>query len=159
MHFKAALVILTLLVLQGCSIFATSPQNIRVTVSNIEVGESTMLEQTYLVTLRLQNHGDRRIDITGGSFNLDVNGQDFASGVSNSPVAISAYSDALIEVRMVSTLFGMLRVIQSLQNDRAQQMEYEISGRVSVKGRPVDTRFQEQGGFSFPATTPRRDRP
>ena len=88
---------------------------VRVTVSDIRVLEATLLEQRYQVTLRVQNRDERALEIRGGSFDLVINGVDFGSGVTDQGLDIPAYSDAKLDVRMISTAFGMLRLIQGLQ--------------------------------------------
>jgi LEA14-like dessication related protein len=115
--------------------------------------ESTLLEQLYEVTLRIQNRGDQEISIRGGSFDLEIDGKDFGSGVTDAQVTVAPYSDAKIDVRMVSTLFGMLRLIQSLQDQTGESggaLAYEISGRFSVEGNLGGVGFRETGEISLP---------
>jgi LEA14-like dessication related protein len=150
MKMKVALLAVLLTVLSGCAGFGGRQDPIRVTVSSIHVLESTMLEQLYLVTLRVQNHDVDTLEIEGGSFDLQINGRDFGSGVSQTSVSIPPYADDVIEVRMVSTLFGMLRVIQSLQSGGGEKLDYELSGRVSARGYPLGIRFHEYGDLGLP---------
>jgi LEA14-like dessication related protein len=141
----------SLLLLSACAGLGTQREQVRVTVSDIRVIESTLLEQLYEVTLRIQNHGEEGISITGGSFDLAINGQDLGSGVTDQAVMIPAYSDEKVNVRMVSTVFGMLRVILSLQERSDQTLEYEISGRFSLEGGFGGVSFREAGEISLPS--------
>jgi LEA14-like dessication related protein len=153
MAFRLAGLAVSLLLLSACAGLAPQREQIRVTVSDIRVIESTLLEQLYEVTLRIQNHGEQAIAITGGSFDLAINGQDLGSGVTDQAVTIPAYSDEKVQVRMVSTVFGMLRVILSLQERSDQTLEYEISGRFSLEGGFGGVSFQEAGEISLPSRT------
>ena len=130
---------------------------VRVTVSDIEVIEASMLEQLYRVTLRVQNRDDQAIEIRGGSFDLAINGSDFGSGVTDQHLSVAAFSDAKLEVRMVSTVFGMLRLIRGLQARDGEPLGYEISGRFSVGGDFGGLRFHEAGEITLPGS--RADRP
>ncbi len=145
-----ALVVLTLVACAGVDSYRGP---IRVTVSNIQVLESTLLEQLYLVTLRVQNHGEEPIAIRGGSFDLEINGKDFGAGVTDQAVTVAAYSDAKIEVRMVSTAFGVLRLIQGMRERTDGSLQYEISGRLSAEGALGGLPFREAGEISLPERT------
>ncbi|MBT8430696.1 MAG: LEA type 2 family protein [Gammaproteobacteria bacterium] len=150
MNFRHAVLTLLLLFLTACAGVDSYRDPIRVTVSGIQVLESTLLEQLYLVTLRIQNHNEEPISIRGGSFDLEINGKDFGSGVTDQAVTVPGYSDAKVEVRMVSTVFGMLRLIQSMRERTDQSMQYEISGRLSAEGVLGGLPFREEGEISLP---------
>lgn len=157
MTFRCAGLAFSLLLLSACAGLEKQPDLIRVTVSDIQVVESTLFEQLYQVGLRIQNRGEKAITITGGSFDLAINGKDLGSGVTDQMVTIPAYSDARADVRMVSTAFGMMRVILSMQErsgQSIQSIEYEISGRFSVEGGSAGCRSVKQGKSRCPAVEP-----
>lgn len=150
-HFRNQWIFVVLLVvLSGCAGLDTYREGVRVTVSDIEILDSTMMEQLYRVTLRIQNRNDQPLSMQGGSFDIEINGKDFGSGVTDTAVTIPPYDDAKIEVRMVSTLFGMLRIIRSLQDRDAGEFDYSISGRLSVEGVLGGLSFRETGELSLP---------
>jgi len=138
--------------LGGCSTLGLSSDTLKVTVSNIEVIEATLLEQLYRVTLRIQNRSDQSVTLSGGSFDLDLNGREFGSGVTDQGVTIAPFSDAQVDVRMVSTVFGVVRLVQGLQNNQGEPLTYEISGRFSTDGL-VPLSFSESGEIDLPQQT------
>ena len=139
-----------LLVLAGCAGLSKYREGIKVSVSDIEVLETTMMEQLYLVTLRIQNRNDQALTLIGGSFDLEINGREFGSGVSDARVTIPPFTDEKIQVRMVSTLFGMLRLVQSFRESTEKALEYEISGRLSIEDALGGVPFSESGRISLP---------
>ncbi len=141
-------------VLAGCASLGTQRESPRVTVSAIQIVEATLLEQVYAITLRIQNRSERELGIRGGSFDLALNGKDFGSGVTNQQVSVPPYSDAQIEVRMVSTVFGWVQLIQGLQARQGQSLVYEISGRFSVDGGFGGVAFREVGEIELPTAMP-----
>ena len=150
LRFTSAAVLL--LMLAGCAGLGPVPDAVRVTVSDIRVIDATLLEQLYLVTLRVQNRSERALVIQGGSFDLEINGRDFGSGVSDQQLTVPAFADGKIEIRMVSTVFGMLRLIQGMQERNGQQIDYAISGRFSTQGSLAGVRFQESGEIMLPSS-------
>lgn len=135
---------LPLLAAGGCASLLPAGDHVRVTVSDIQVEEATLMEQLYRVRFRVQNRSDRPLSIRGGSFDLDLNGREFASGVSDAVVEVPAYADAQIEVRMVSTVFGFVRLFRGLQQESAQPLRYRVSGRLAGGGL-AGIRFEERG--------------
>jgi LEA14-like dessication related protein len=140
---------LLLLHLAGCASLGMQKDSVRVTVSDIQVIEATLMEQLYRVTLRVQNRSDRPLSVAGGSFDLELNGRDFASGVSNQSVEIPAFSDAQIDVRMVSTVFGVVRLVQGFQDRRGESLSYNISGTLATDGL-LGIGFEESGEIALP---------
>lgn len=141
---------LLLLSLAGCAGFGGHRDAVRVTVSAVEVLESTVFEQLYRVTLRIQNRSESPINIRGGRFDLVVNGRDFGAGVTDSRLTVPAYTDATLDVRMVSTLFGMVRLFQGLSEPGRSTLRYEISGRFSTDNAIGGLGFREQGEIALP---------
>ena len=138
------------LLLAGCAGFGGYRDDVRVTVSDIRVLDATVLEQLYDVTLRVQNRSERPLAIRGGSFDLAINGRDFGSGVSDQQLTVPPYADAQLSVRMVSTVFGMLRLIEGLQQDRGGRIDYEISGRLSLDNAFGGLSFRDAGEIAMP---------
>ncbi len=153
MFYRLGWMIVVAAILGGCAGWGTYRDGIRVTVSDIRVIDATLLEQLYDVTLRIQNRGDRSIAIRGGSFDLAINGRAFGSGVTDHQVTVPAYSDAQVQVRMVSTVFGMLRLFQGLQLEQREALEYEISGRFSLADSIGGLSFHEAGEILLPRRT------
>jgi len=154
MVFRQLLVAAMCLLLVACAGIEPKRDPVRVSVSGIQVQESTLLEQLYLVTLRIQNHEPDAITINGGSFDLEINGRDFGSGVTDQTVTVPGYSDAKVEVRMVSTVFGVLRLIQGMRERTDQTLQWQISGSLSLEGTLTGLSFTEAGEISLPDRGP-----
>ena len=133
------------LLLNGCASMMPRDDRVKVTIVDIHPLESTLMEQRFLVKLRLQNRGSEPLSIAGMSFDLELNGKDFASGVSNQAVTAEGFGEALLEVKVSSTLFGVIRQIQTLQNREPQPFQYRISGSLSSPDSLFGLGFSEQG--------------
>lgn len=147
---RRLLLMILLLGISGCAGIGGYRESVRVTVSAVEVLESTVFEQLYRITLRVQNRGEQAVTIRGGSFDMAINGRDFGSGVSDSVVTVPAYADAVLDVRMVSTLFGMFRLFQGLSAEDSEVLTYEIRGRFSADGFLGGIAFHEEGEIALP---------
>ncbi len=91
MFLKYSSVFLFFLVLSGCASVVPQPDQFKVNISSMRMLESTLMEQRFQVSLRVMNRGREAVSIDGMSFDIELNGKDFASGVSNEKVSIPAF--------------------------------------------------------------------
>lgn len=134
-----------LMLLAACASMMPEKDRIKVTMVDVRPLESTLMEQRYLITLRVQNRSQQALTIDGLSFDLELNGRDFASGVSNTKVTAPSFGEGVVEVKVSSTLFGVIRQIQSLQTRQDQPFQYRISGSLHSPDSLFSLPFDEQG--------------
>lgn len=103
------------------------------------------MEQRYLIKLRIQNRSQKPLTIDGMSFDLKLNGKAFASGVSNQQATASAYGETMLEAKVSSTIFGVMRQLQSMQEMGSKPFQYEISGNLSIPDSYFNVPFRESG--------------
>ena len=83
--------------------------------------------------------------VEGLSFDLELNGREFASGVSSQAVTIEPLSEALLSVDLTSTLFGLVRQIRSMQQLQDKPFSYVLSGIFHTSEAAFGIAFREQG--------------
>ena len=143
------LLLLFLLTLSGCASLQSQEDRIRVSIADLRPLASTFMEQRYLVKIRLQNRSKAELNIEGMSFDLDLNGRRFASGVSNQQTLIPGFSEATLEVKLSSTVFGLIRQINELQSRQDGSFEYEISGSLSTPDSLFAIPFSDKGEINL----------
>jgi len=141
---KKLLLVTFFSLLTACAGTGMQEDAIKVNLSNLRLLDSTLLEQRYAVKLRVQNRSQKKLTINGLSFDLGLNNKDFASGVSNEQVVIEPLSDGLLSVNISSSLFGLLRQIQSMRSDKKKVFTYQLSGTLHT-GSMFNPRFNESG--------------
>lgn len=123
---------LILLLLAGCAAVPSRIDPPGVSLADLRPQGFTLLEQTYLLTLRVQNPNDFDIPIDGLSYRLEVNDEELASGVSSQSVTLPRFGSALIEVEAVSSLAGLFRQIIALQQEgKGGVLRYRLVGKIS----------------------------
>ena len=140
--------------LAGCASIRGFSEPPRVSVSNLRLAEATLLEQVYVVTVRVQNPGDRPLTLLGGSFDLEVNGLEFGHGLSDSRATVPPFGSTQIEVRMVSTLFDMVRLIQGFRERGDEPLSYTLSGWLQVDESFGRVGVRRSGELSLPKKAP-----
>ncbi|MGF6757992.1 LEA type 2 family protein [Paraburkholderia sp. GAS42] len=145
----AALCVSVLSVLSGCSSLP-GHEDIRVSVAGIEPIESQGLELRFNVKLRLQNPNDYAANFDGVSLDLEVNGQPFASGVSDQSGAVPRFGETLVSVPVTIPGFSAARQAIAFANGTwTGDLPYELHGRLAG-GVFGGIRFTDHGVLPLP---------
>lgn len=142
---KLALLLLLGSLISGCASLANklNPEPPKVTLLGITPVKMEVLQQTFRLTLNLQNPNDFDLPIRGLQFNAAINDDDFASGVSNNAIDLPAFGEAEMEVEVRS---GLMQIIDNLSKlGSAESLDYSLRGSVKVEGIPVRLNFKERG--------------
>ncbi|MES9962632.1 MAG: LEA type 2 family protein [Candidatus Sedimenticola sp. 20ELBAFRAG] len=151
------LCLLALLILSGCAGMAESRESPRVTLVGIKMVSVEIFEQRYGLMLRIQNPNPDALVITGMSFKVEINDQDFASGVSDNGVTVEGFGEATLDVEVVSSLFDVVEQLRALEKRQGQPLVYRIHGKIRHAGSPFSIPFERKGRIGGPATEPAPD--
>ena len=142
-----AVAMLGLTALGGCAGLRLGMQKPEVTVANIRLLDGNLLEQRFLLTLRVMNPNTSEIAIEGLTFKVDLNGQPFAKGVGNQPVVVPRLGEAMVDVTATTGLGGLLRQFKAFKG--REKVDYRISGRL-VTGSFGGIDFDQTGEVELP---------
>ncbi|ACC70222.1 LEA type 2 family protein [Paraburkholderia phymatum] len=147
---RLILLIVALASLGGCAgMFGHDP--LRVSVAGIEPLAGQGLEMRFNLKLRVQNPNESPVDFSGVSVELDLNGKQFATGVSDQTGTVPRFGETVIGVPLTVPAFAAVRQAFAFA-DSAQsgQLPYVLRGRLAG-GITGGTRFIDQGTLSLPA--------
>lgn len=133
--------------LAACS--ALGLQKPQVSLVDIRPAASTLLEQNFDLTLRLQNPNRLPLTASGLSFELSVAGQRLATGVSNQAISVPALGESEIKVRVHTALSSWLKQLgKVLQGDG--KLEYQLQGRLEGLQGITSLPFSSSGEWKLP---------
>lgn len=120
-------------------------------VINLEMLESSLFTQRLKVRVRVQNPNDIDLPVKGVSAKLEIDGEEFASGVSANSFVVPAFGesefDLLVDASMARTVIGMLG---KGRDKPMESLDYRLSGKVSLSSGFVRSiPFDETGSFSL----------
>jgi len=128
MKNKTPILLIICLLLSACAGITYHAESPQISVKNIQLVDAQLLEQSYELTLRVQNTNDFPLFIKGLSYKLHINGAEFAHGVSKQTLDMLPYEEQLLTVSLVSNTLGLIQQFKAL-NSKA--VNFRLSGRVS----------------------------
>ena len=148
-NLHAMLLTTLLLALSACAVYPNNdPLNINVV--GIQPLQSQDMEVRFAVKIRVQNPNGTNINYNGVALDLDINGQPFASGVSDASGSVARYSETVLSVPVSVSAFSVLRQTWGLsQMQTLNNMPYVLRGKLAG-GLFGTRRFVDSGKLSFP---------
>lgn len=129
-RIAALFVLLSLGACTGLS--SLEPPEVQVTSLEMLAPAPGALEQRFAVGLRLVNPNNRGISIDGLDFELEVNGQRLARGVTNRAFELPPLGEAETSVVVTTSVFDILRQAVQLSERLEQTLDYRLRGRLHL---------------------------
>jgi LEA14-like dessication related protein len=147
--WRATQAILLALTLSACTgLVGGDPP--RVNVVGLEPLTGQGLELRMLVKLRVINPNETAIDYDGVFLDMDVQGKNFASGVSDAKGSIPRFGEAVLSVPVTISAMAVLRQAAGMAQGSPVKVAYAVNGKLAgPQWRAV--RFSSEGEFKLPA--------
>lgn len=137
------------LLLAGCATMNKYPEQPRVSLVSIKPKDMTLLEQRYGLQLRILNPNESAIPVEGLSYSLEINGREFAYGVSRQAVTIPPFGEALLDVDVVSNLLSVMQQVQEMGGEQQESLQYRLAGKISLADSLVRLPFDYHGELKY----------
>ena len=133
-----ALIFMAMVSLIGCATMGNQMEPPRIGLSSIRVLQISGLETTFEVDLRIINRSGRSLAIEGIDCELSLSDRQLAEGVANPQIEIPAYADAIVTVKVFSSMLDMIGVARRLIKHArkpvsGEKIAYAISGHLQVR--------------------------
>jgi LEA14-like dessication related protein len=144
---RRTLLTIVVLGLSGCSLFVPKLEKPTLSVVSVQLLKGDLWHQELKVRMRVQNPNDRTLPVKGLSYELDVDGQEFAHGVSGDSFIVPARGDAEFDMSVSANMASMLIKVLG-RGDK--QVEYRIAGKIALSaGLMRSFSFNEKGTFDW----------
>ena len=134
--------------LSACSLFVPKLEKPTLSVVGVQMLKSDLWHQELKVRMRVQNPNDRVLPVKGLSYELDVDGQEFAHGMSGDSFIVPALGEAEFDMSVSANMASMLI---KLLNKGDNQVDYRITGKIALSaGLLRSISFNDHGTFKWP---------
>jgi LEA14-like dessication related protein len=145
---RLAVATLAALLEAGC---ALSPKLQAPTLSivAVQLTSGTLWEQHLKVRMHVQNPNDRTLPVKSLEYSLEVDGQPFASGESDSGFVVPALGETEFDMSMTTNVAGALvRLLGRGSDAGGGNIPYHLTGKVSLaQGLLRTIPFDQSGTF------------
>jgi len=136
------------LMLSACAGVTYHAEAPSVSIQSMHLLETQALAKQYQITLRVQNTNDYPLFIKGISTQLEINGVEFAYGVSPLSANLLPYSEQLIQLDLNAETLGLNNTVPQ------QVVHYRLTGMfshglISVPTSLYNLPFEAQGSLNF----------
>jgi len=125
----------------------------------IQLQDASFFEQRLLVRLRVQNPNDLALPVRGLDVSFELDGEDFAQGVSARSFEVPALGEAEFDMLVTANAAtALLRIFEKGKGKRVETLDYRIRGKLSTSlGLLRSVPFDERGTLSLDSLTRGRD--
>lgn len=156
MRIAARLCLLGLLLLNSACQTLSGLEAPEVNLSTLSLEQVGVFEQQWRVVLRARNPNDRDLTLKSLDYEIFINGERFARGLTGEATVLPAMGDALVSTRITTSLLSTLGRLQSLQEHPGAPLDYRLKGSARVAGVAFPLHFDHQGRFQLPTSIPVR---
>ena len=116
-------------------------------VVSIEMQSGNLLRQNFQVKFQIQNPNDRALPVSGLHAELNVGGEQIASGVSNQPFVVPPQGQSEFDMTISA---NMALALLKLSNQHTDSVDYEVTGAASLDLPFMhNLPFHQTGSFSL----------
>ena len=137
---------LILLILSGCAQILTDIKTPQISLVSIVPVELSLFEQRFDLRLRVQNPNSVELPIRGMQYFLQLNGGDFAQGVTNQEINIPEYGEQVITVPVTTNLSFVFNQLKRLNRD---SLSYKLNGTIALSNKILKLPFEYEGKIDF----------
>ncbi|QLI80451.1 LEA type 2 family protein [Chitinibacter fontanus] len=136
--------LVTAAVLIACNAIPNHFEKPQVSLASISLAKFGLLEQQFVLNLRVTNPNDYEIPVNGLHVNVDINNQPFAQGVSNEKVTLPRLGEKMVKMNVTTNLNQVLKQLKALQSGD-MKLAYKIYGKVYAPLVPAGLAFERKG--------------
>jgi len=143
-------VMLIIFLLSNCAGVGQHLEPPRITLAHIQVQEFTGFEAVFQIKLRVFNTNDVDLSVKGIVADLEINGKQFATGVSQAAINIPPFGTELVPVTVYSSVVDIMKGIHGLH--KSEQLKYRLKGKLRVAGDNLTSTnlpFESEGQVAF----------
>jgi LEA14-like dessication related protein len=134
----------------ACSLVTPKFERPTLSVVGIELVNGNLLQQNFRVKFNIQNPNDRALPVSGLHAVLSVGGEHVAQGESERAFVVPAKGDLDFGMMITANLGVALLKLANKMDQRADSIDYEVSGAASIDLPFLrDLPFHQTGSFSL----------
>jgi LEA14-like dessication related protein len=116
----------------ACSLVTPKYNRPNVTVTSVVLRNGNLLRQNFAVKLHIQNPNDRELPVRGAHAELNVGGEQIATGVSDHAIVVPAFGEAEFDMTISANMALALMKLTAKLDQHADSIDYDLTGSASI---------------------------
>lgn len=138
------------LCLCACSTMAPKFNRPNISVVSIDLRGGNLLQQNFAVKLHIQNPNDRSLPVRGLHVELNVAGEQIASGVNDHAFVVPAFGETDFDMTIKANLAMALLKMADKLDQNSESIDYDLTGAASIDLPFMsDLPFHQKGSLSL----------
>lgn len=134
----------------GCSLLAPKFDKPQLSVASIEMLGGNFRQQNFRVKLNIQNPNDRALPVTRLHVEMNVGGEQVATGVNTQAFVVPAHGDTQFDMNITANMALALLKLAGRKDQHADSVDYDMTGGASIDLPFLrDLPFHQSGTFSL----------
>jgi LEA14-like dessication related protein len=138
------------LALAACSALPMNAEQPKISVSDINLASAGLLEQKFTLGLRIQNPNDFELAVNAISFDLELNGKPFITGLSGKAINVARFSSGVMKVEGISNGFALFNQAVGMANGEKKTFSYRLTGTARIGESLSRLPFDQKGEIALP---------
>jgi len=139
-----------LLMMTGCSVLAPKFTKPELSVASVELVGGNLMQQNFRVTLNIHNPNDRTLPVTRLHIELNIAGEQVATGVNTRAFVVAAHGDTQFDMSITANLALALLKLAGRKDAHADSIDYQMTGGASIDLPFLrDLPFHQNGSLSL----------
>ena len=118
--------------LSACASTPSDFDDPEVSVISFKPLKSTGITPKFEIVLQITNPNREQLVIEGMSYSISLADNKVMSGVANDLPTIEPYSEAVVTLNATADLFGGIKLLTDLMDNRNKNIEYEFKAKIDV---------------------------
>jgi LEA14-like dessication related protein len=147
---KRLLPVSVVLCLAACTLLTPKFTRPNVSVVSVEMRSGNLLQQNFAVKLNIQNPNDRALPVSGLHVELNVGGEQIASGVSDRAIVVPAFGESEFDMTIKANMALALLKLANKMDQQSDSIDYDLTGAANIDLPFLrDLPFHQTGSFSL----------
>lgn len=150
MYHRVLIAAACMLCLGACSLVTPKFNRPNISVTSVELRSGNLLQQNFAVKLSIQNPNTRALPVNGLHLELNVDGVQIASGVSDRAVTVPALGESEFDMTIKANMALALIKLANKVDQHSDSVDYDLTGAASIDLPFLhDLPFHQTGSFSL----------
>ena len=137
--------------LAACAGMQPRVEPLTVTLADIHPAQFGLLEQEYAIQIRVQNPNNTQVRIDGLSYQIDLNDDLFAKGVSRQATVVEPFGEVMLDATAVGNLGSILNQFMQMQKMSGPPENFRYRLRGKLASGQLSLPFDSQGKIEVPS--------